>query len=324
MTVITDIANLISDFFMRTSTNARVMQVIIIFALALLLLFVFDRIIERLTPKVAKRADTITTSDNVLRIRRLETFVGVGITIVRALVVVGAIFTVWHVSNPGTQPIALIGVGTVVIVLCSATLVPFLRDITYGFIMIVEKWYGVGDHVVAEPFMGSGGVVEKVTLRSTKLRSVNGEAIWLHHQHIMGVRVTSAASHPLIMETFVNDPKLGRKVVEDAFKIIPNSSTTVPQPLTISEVKKIDENIWRITAVCAVTPFREWVIDDFAIKVIKKTDKLTGQDPVIVHGPIVYYADATAEKRYRRSVTVRHRDRIGTTKKPRISDKPQV
>jgi hypothetical protein len=175
--------------------------------------------------------------------------------------------------------------------------------------MIAERWYGVGDHIVVEPFTGSGGVVEKVTLRSTKLRSVNGEAIWFHHQHIQGVRVTSAASHAIAVETFVNDPKLGRKIIEDAIKIIPSGATTIPQLLAISEVKRIDENIWRITAICEVAPFREWIVDDFAIGVIKKTDESSGMDPVIVHGPIVYYADRTAEKRYRRSATVRQRMR---------------
>jgi hypothetical protein len=299
----------VREFFMQQSTSARVLQVLIILGLALLLLFLFDRIVEVLAPKVVKRADSITTAENALRLRRVETIVGLLITFVRALVVIGAILVIWYVSKPGATPVALIGVGTVVIVLASATIVPLLRDITYGFIMIAERWYGVGDHIVVEPFTGSGGVVEKVTLRSTKLRSVNGEAIWFHHQHIQGVRVTSAASHAIAVETFVNDPKLGRKIIEDAIKIIPSGATTIPQPLAISEVKRIDENIWRITAICEVAPFREWIVDDFAIGVIKKTDESSGMDPVIVHGPIVYYADRTAEKRYRRSATVRQRMR---------------
>jgi hypothetical protein len=300
---------LISDFFSGSTTRDRVMQVAVICAFAFALLFLFDRLIEAMTPKVSKRAAIITTTENVLRLRRIETFIGLGITLVRVIVVIAAVFAIWHISKPGAEPVALIGVGTVVVVLASATIVPLLRDVTYGFIMIAEKWYGVGDHIVTEPFVGSGGVVEKVSLRSTKIRSVNGEAIWLHNQHIQGVRVTSAASHPLVVETFVNDPERGRKVVEDAIKIIPTSPTTVPQPLEISEIKKVDDKIWRITAICEITPFREWIIDKFAIKVIRKTDEMTGRDPVIVHGPIVYYADVTAEKRYQRSAAVRKRMR---------------
>jgi len=307
------LAGVLGDFFSDNSLSARFLQAGVVLGFALLLLFLFDRLVELITPKVAKRADTIITSENVLQLRRAETFIGVGITLVRTLVIITALFTIWQLSNPSTGPIALIGVGTVAIVLASATVVPLLRDITYGFIMIAERWYSVGDHIVVEPFAGTGGVVERLSLRSTKLRSINGEVIWVHHQYVQGVRVTSAASHPVAVETFVNDPERGRKIIEDAIKIIPSTPTTIPQPLTISEVKKIDDNLWRITAVCAVAPFREWIIDDFAVEVIQKTDKLSGKEPAIVHGPIVFYEDATAEKRYQRSGAVRKRVRASLT-----------
>jgi hypothetical protein len=39
---------------------------------------------------------------------------------------------------------------------------------------------------------------------------------------------------------------------------------------------------------------------------------MTINDSVIVHGPIAYYADVTAEKRYRRSAAVRRRIRSTT------------
>jgi len=307
------VANAVSDLVSSQAAGSRLLKAALILFIASTLLFLFNRLIELVTPKVAQRADVITTPENVMRLRRAETFISLSITIVRVFVVVAALFVIWQISHPGAHPVALIGVGTVVVVLAGATVVPLLRDVTYGFIMIAEKWYGVGDHVVIEPMAGSGGVVEKITLRATKLRSVNGEAIWVHHQHIQGVRVTSAASHPLAIETFVSDPKLGRKVVEDAITVIPISPTTVPQPPTITEVKQISDSLWRITAICEVTPFREWIIDNFAVKVIKKTDLLTGKDPVIVHGPIVYYADATAEKRYQRSATVRKRVRAASS-----------
>jgi hypothetical protein len=304
----------INHFFSQQSLGARLLQSVVVLAGALIILYIFDRLVELASPRIAQRTETITTTENVLRLRRIETFVGLIVTALRVLVILGILFLVWRTSHHGSGPLALIGVGTVAVILASASVVPLLRDVTYGFVMIMEKWYGVGDHVVVEPFPGSGGVVEKVTLRSTKLRSVNGEAIWFHHQHVQGVRVTSAASHPLVVEVFVRDPDIGRTVVEDGIKIIPHGATTVPQPLQISEVKQIDDAIWRITAVCEVAPFREWIIDTFAVDVIQKTDQLRAGKPVIVHGPIVYYADATAEKRYRRSAKVRQRVRAAASR----------
>lgn len=304
----------LNRFFAERSFGARLLQAVIIISFALLILFIFDRLVERATPRLVQRADTMATAENILRLRRIETFVGLALTALRVMVILGVLFLIWRVSHPTTAPIALIGVGTVAIIVAGATIVPLLRDVTYGFIMIAEKWYGVGDHVVMEPFAGSGGVVERVTLRSTKLRSVNGEAIWFHHQHVQGVRVTSAAAHPLVLEVFVRDPAAGQAVIEESIQIIPSGATTIPQPLQISEVKQLRDGLWRITAICEVAPFREWIVDKFAIDVIRKTDALRADGPVIVHGPIVYYADATAEKRYRRSAKVRQRMRAAAGK----------
>lgn len=286
----------------------------LVLAIAVLLIFIFDLLVNKLTPVVARRAEHYTSNDNVLRLRRAETIAGLWITIIRVMVVMGAIFFIWKVTNPNTAPLALIGFGTLGIVLGSATVAPLLRDVTYGLVMIVERWFNVGDHIILEPFLASGGVVERMTLRSTKLRNINGEAVWVHNQHIQGVKVTSAASHSLVIETFVSNPEQGQKIIEDAIKIIPFGPTTIPVPLSISEVKKVNDKIWRITAICEVTPVREWIIDNFALEVIRQTDQLTGKDPVIVHGPLAYYADATAESRYRR--TERMRKKIRSASRP--------
>jgi hypothetical protein len=307
-------ASLFGQFLAGSPSAYKPLYVVMVIVFLLLLLFGFDKLVQLLTPRVTERVDDITTSYNVTRIRRAETFVGLILPVFRLFFIIAAIFLIWHIASPSDGPIGLIGVGTLIIIFSSATIVPLLRDVTFGFIMMAERWYNVGDHVVFEPFTTSGGVVERVTLRSTKIRRLNGEAMWIHHQNIQGVHVSSAVSHPQVIETFVNDPVAGQKIIEDAIKIIPTGATTTPEPLTITEVKQVADKIWRITAVCEVTPFREWVVEDFAIKVIHKTDKLTGKDPVIVHGPVAFYADSTAERRFRRSTHVRHRVRTPKTK----------
>lgn len=284
------------------------MQVLAITAVTVFLMIVIDRAVQLLAPRVSRRADALKTRENVLKLRRAETYMQLGIAVLKTAVVIGAVVWIWQLTHPTTSPWTLVGIGTIGIVVGSATIGPILRDITYGVAMILERWYNVGDHVVIEPFTNNnGGIVERVTLRATKLRSVTGEAIWFNHQWIQGARVTSAASHVLAVETFVNDPQAGQKIIEDAVKILPSGATTMPQSLGISEVKQVDDNIWRVTAICEVTPFREWMFDTFVSDVIKKTDQLTGKASVIVHGPIAYYADITAERRFQRSAGVRKR-----------------
>lgn len=82
-----------------------------------------------------------------------------------------------------------------------------LRDLTAGTAMIAEQWFNVGDYIRVEPFIDVGGVVERATLRSTKLRSLNGEIIWLHNQHIHGIKVTPRGIRTMAVDIFVNDEK---------------------------------------------------------------------------------------------------------------------
>jgi len=300
------ISHSFQQFFAPLTPNWSEFHIIISFSLALVVAYFFNKLMARMAPVLAgsitRSMEATPASERFLRTRRLETFLSLGVAVGRVVVIIGALVAAWKLTNPSTAPLAIVGASTIFVLLGGATLVPLLKDVTYGFVMIAEHWFNVGDHVVIEPFPHLGGVVEQVTLRATKLRSMNGEIIWVHNQHIQAVRVSAAASHAMAIETFVSDPELGEQIVKKAFKVIPSSPITIPKPLTISEIKKIDDDIWRITAICEVTPYREWIIERFALEAILTTDKRSGRDSVIVHGPVAFYADATAERRYRRSV----------------------
>lgn len=296
--------NILKQFFTPLSPDWGELRLIFSLGVALAVAYLLNRSLERLAPRMASLlTDRVGASqkEQFIRTRRLETFLSLGLAVGRVVVSIGALVIAWKLSNPSTAPFAIVGASTIFVLLASATLVPLLKDITYGFIMTAERWFNVGDHVVIEPFPHLGGVVEEVTMRSTKIRSMNGEIIWVHNQHIQAVRVSAAASHTMAIETFVSEPERGKKVVEDAIKVMPASPITIPKPLKISEIKQIDDQLWRITAICEVTPYREWIIERFAVEAIQTTDQRSGE-PVIVHGPVAYYADVRAEKRFQRSV----------------------
>jgi small conductance mechanosensitive channel len=205
---------------------------------------------------------------------------------------------------PTTAPVALLGASAFLAIVAGSTVGPLLRDVTFGTMMIAERWYNVGDHIVVEPFLNLSGVVEQVTPRSTKLRSLSGEVIWLHNQHIQGARVTSRGLRSMALEVFVRDLDEGKRVIERAIKTLPTGPTMLAGQLAITETEQLGKELWRITAVGQTTPGREWLIEDFALKAISKTDT-QGERSVIVHGPIARYADATAERRFRRTIRAR-------------------
>jgi hypothetical protein len=81
---------------------------------------------------------------------------------------------------------------------------------------------------------------------------------------------------------------------------MPTGPTMLANPLVIKEEEELG-SVWRITAVGQTIPGREWLIEDFAVKTLQEADEKS-RSPVIVHGPIVRYTDALAEKRFRHSM----------------------
>jgi small conductance mechanosensitive channel len=167
--------------------------------------------------------------------------------------------------------------------------------------MIAEQWYNVGDHIKIDPFWELSGVVEKVNLRSTKLRTLSGEEVWVHNQHIQAVRVTPRGVRTMSVDTFVSDLEKGRKLIGRVINTMPTGPAMIATALVIKDEEQ-HGGVWRITAVGQTTPGREWLIEDFAVRALKEADE-ANKEQIIVHGPIVRYSDALAEKRFLHSMS---------------------
>ncbi len=75
----------------------------------------------------------------------------------------------------------------------------------------------------------------------------------------------------------------------------------ITRPMKIKEEEKLG-GIWRITAEGQTSPGREWLIEDFVVKAIEKSDAKQWES-VIAHGPIVRYTDIAAEARFLTSLS---------------------
>ncbi len=65
-----------------------------------------------------------------------------------------------------------------------------VQDLLAGFFVVAERQYGFGDLIRISPLGDSGGVlgtVEEVTLRVTRLRTVNGEVVFIPNGQIVQV-----------------------------------------------------------------------------------------------------------------------------------------
>ncbi|MDQ3123522.1 MAG: mechanosensitive ion channel family protein, partial [bacterium] len=282
---------------------------ILILFLSLVFAFFLSRFIARIIIRVAQlvaiRSDSATDEIKAIKLRRVETYLSVTIAIVRVMIIVVVGLLAWNVLSPTAQnnsTTTAIGASAFFIVLAGATIGTLLRDITAGATMIIEDWFGVGDHIKVEPFWDVAGVVERVTLRSTKLRSLNGEVIWMHNQHIQGAHVTPKGIRTMSVDVLINDKTKGMKLIEKVASTIPIGPTLITKKMKISEPEAWGDELWRVVITGTATPGRQWLMEDFLVNSLLETDvKLAGPN-ILVHRPIARYSDPDAERNFKRAV----------------------
>lgn len=283
--------------------NAHSLLVLVIsVAVALLVGRLIAHLLRHLVTLIGRRADKAENLYTVNRLRRYETFLVLSIAIIRAALVLFAVYFWWLYVHPSGRPTALIGASALAVIVVSGALGPALRDLAAGSFMMAEQWYGVGDHIKIEPFGDVQGVVERVTLRSTRIRGLNGEVIWINNQNIQGVRLTPKGIRTIGLEMFVDDQKAGERLVEQANKRLPVGPLLIVSPLLVTSSEQVGDQLWHITAIGDTAPGREWLIEQSAVDLIKELDKKSRQ-PTLAHGPLPRYADPEADRRFVRTIS---------------------
>lgn len=259
--------------------------------------------IIKIAQVIAVRTDNATDAEKKVQLRRVETYLSVSIAMVRAIIVALVAFYVWKtISGAATNSAAAIGASAFFIVLAGGTIGMILRDITAGSAMIIERWFDVGDYIRVEPFLDVTGVVERITLRSTKLRSLNGEVIWMHNQHMQAVKVTPHGLRTMAVDIFVNNKRIGESLVNKAIETVPIGTIKVTAKPQITRQEKWGEHLWLFTVVGSTPPGREWLIEKYFVDSLMDLDAKRKGPNALVRQPIARFADERAEKSFKRAV----------------------
>jgi len=258
-------------------------------------------ILRRLSRGFGRQADAATNLSSVNQLRRLETWTILSIALIRVLFFVLALYFWWVYAQPGNQPGALIGASALFAVILGGVFSPLLRDFAFGGGMMAEHWFGVGDLITIEPFSDIKGVVERITLRSTRIRGLNGEIVWIANQNIAGVRVAQKGVWTMAIELFVTDRKRAEALVERTNSLLPIGPSLLVSPLRIMTEDQRGDDLWHITAIGETAPAREWLIERTAIDLLKKLDERSAH-PILVTDPIARYADNDTERQFARAV----------------------
>lgn len=272
---------------------------IISVVLALLVGRLVAAILRRITKYIGAAADKTEDLDRVNQLRRLETLIVLSIAVIRTLLFLFALYFWWVFTHDNQQSAAILGTGAILTIILSGALINTLRDIASGSVMMAEQWFGVGDHIKIEPFADAQGIVERVTLRSTRIRKVTGEVMWINNKDIAGVSISPKGVRTIAIELFAKDEEKANQLIEETNMRLPHGALGVVSPLTVMTISRIGNSIWHLTALSEVAPGREWLLDKFAIDILKELDE---KRPVLAHEPISRYADNEAERRFARTI----------------------
>jgi small-conductance mechanosensitive channel len=307
--IFNDIIRQIQEFFARPNAFVSVLILIISILIAYWLSHFIAKIIIKFAQVVAAHSDTESNEERQFRLRQVETYLSVTVAMVRAAVVVIFGYIVWTFLNPdsgsSSNSIAAIGAGTIFVVFAGQTLGILLRDITAGATMIIEKWFNVGDYIKVEPFMDVSGVVERFTLRSTRIRRLSGEIVWIHNQQMMGVHVTPRGVRTIAVDVFVHDRVAGERAIEKIINTVPTGATLLARPLRIKYAERWDDDLWRITIVGETPPGREWLIEKYFVNSLKEIDEgKEKKDRLFIHEPLARFTDSDADRGFKRAVRI--------------------
>jgi len=171
-----------------------------------------------------------------------------------------------------------------------------LMDIIAGLAMFLERWYSVGD-TIHIPMHELQGIVEDVSLRHTRLRTLDGEVIHIHNSQIPSVRVLPSGAKELMLEVFVSDREAAVEMVESVVSILPEGPTTFVRRPHIDRVDELSERLFRIGVRAAVAPGREWLVDGFFADLLRER----AEPGLIAHGPVTLAVDESAARSYARA-----------------------
>ena len=261
---------------------------------------------DRRTEAVAATVDL-----RIANVKRRETTVAV----IRAAIAYAAFAVAIVLSaaqlTGGLSKLSTLAGASFVLILAGFAIQRVLMDVIAGTMMFVESWYAVGD-TIAIPTLELQGVVEDVSLRRTKLRTLDGETIQVSNSQVPAVRVLPEGLKELAIELFVTDRERAERLVLGVQRILPEGPTTFARRPWIEEVNELDERLVRIRLRASVVVGREWLVQGFVSDLLKER----ADDGLIVHGPVVLTVDEQAARSFARS-------RPATRWAPRTAPQPQ-
>jgi moderate conductance mechanosensitive channel len=210
------------------------------------------------TPRVEQRAETLRV---VLR------SVMKGILILLVLIQIG-----WELNYSFYPLLASAGIVGLAIGFGAQSLV---KDVISGFFILFEDQFGVGDVVKIGEF---SGVVERMTLRATVLRNLEGQVYVVPNGNIQHVTVMTKEWARAVLDITVRHEQPLAKTFDALQRVGTRLAQDMPdrvleQP-TILGVEKLDDSGITIRSIVKTPPFKNAdVLRDWRRRIIEEFDR---------------------------------------------------
>lgn len=274
--------------------------------LTIILLFAAAWAVSRLAALVARKglawhdrrhhAPSGDLRAKIIELKRRETTVAVIRTGIGYLAFVAAVVLAGALVSGGFDRLTTVAGASFVLILAGFAIQRILIDILAGFSMFIERWYSVGD-TIAIPALEVQGIVEDLSLRRTKLRTLDGEVINIHNSQIPAVRVLPGGLKEFDVELVASDREKAERLVLDVGAVLPEGPTTFVHRPQVHSIDELAPGFVRLRMRTAVAPGREWLVQGFYADLLKERADVH----LIVHGPVVLGVDERASRSFARA-----------------------
>jgi small conductance mechanosensitive channel len=248
------------------SPVGRTLVVCLILVLTAVIARWVDRRVSASVQRSARRR-TFSAASDLERTKRAHTAASLVASFGRYAIVGIGIVTALAVGTHGAFAAGTFGgvvvSGTVLVVVIAFILQRVLIDMIAGALLLFEGHLAVGDFVKTSQFDGISGIVERVGLRATTLRSFNGDQHVVMNAALNGFTRVRSGFCDFEIELFtVNDAdatEMVEQVCERVRRYEQNFFLRGPDVLSVGPIEDRDVQHVRLRAI--VPPTMEWLCE---------------------------------------------------------------
>jgi small conductance mechanosensitive channel len=169
----------------------------------------------------------------------------------------------------------------------------FLRDIIAGFFILFEGQYNVGDFIAVEPSKASG-MVEEFGLRTTKIRALSGELVYVPNGTLTAVTNYVSGQQRFTIEVQLK----GEEAVNQVLEEMQEGHELYLNPPRLMKRGETTEGGSRLWLVADVLPSTAWLVEENLVERIKTAAGKEG----LGSEPLVYKVDSRNVQRLRKYI----------------------